>query len=435
MNLELIAPLWRHEGWEHERVKDLLPPLGLAAVAAVTPEHVHVSITDENIEDIDYEKGVDLVGITASTPQALRAYEIADEFRERGIKVALGGLHPSILPDEALRHADVVVVGQAEGIWEEVIADFERDRLQEVYVNSNPTNLEDIPIPRKDLFAKYEDRYLTANVVQTTRGCPFNCSFCIVTRFFGRAFRHRRVEDVIKEVMSVSGDFVFFVDDNITVNRDYAKLLFESLMPLNKKWVSQASIDAAKDDKLLSLASASGCLALFVGFETLSQDGLTEVNKSANRRIDYEDAIARIRSHGIGVYGAFMVGLDTDTREVFGKTLEFAIKNRLEAANFAILTPHPGTPLRAKLEEENRIIHSDWSKYDGGNVAFRPKLMSPEELQEGHDWMKQKFYSLSSIIRRFSGRKKNLSFYLPYNFMYSRGLLKKLVTYLGKARY
>jgi len=435
MNLELIAPLWRHEGWEHERVKDLLPPLGLAAVAAVTPKHIHVNITDENIEDIDYGKDVDLVGITASTPQALRAYKIADRFREHGIKVALGGIHPSALPEEALQHADIVVVGQAEGIWEEVIADVERGEFQRIYVNSNPTKLEDIPIPRKDLFAKYKDSYLTANVIQTTRGCPFNCSFCVVTSFFGRTFRHRRVEDVIEEAGSVSGDFVFFVDDNIAVNRSYAKLLFESLMPLGKKWVSQASIDVAEDDELLSLASASGCIALFLGFETLSQDGLREIDKPVNERIDYKDAIAKIRSHGIGVYGAFIVGLDIDTRDVFEKTLEFAINNRLEAANFAILTPHPGTRLRAKLEKENRITHSDWSKYDGGNVAFKPKLMSPEELQEGHDWMKQQFYSLSSIVKRLLGKKKNLSFFLPYNFMYNRGPLKKLITYLGRSRY
>ena len=435
MNLELIAPVWQHEGWEHERVKDLLPPLGLAAVAAATPEHVHVSITDENIEDIDYEKDVDLVGITASTPQSLRAYEIAGKFRERGVKVALGGLHPSVLPEEAIQHADIVVVGQAEGIWEKVIADVETGEHQRVYVNSNPTDLERVPIPRKDLFAKYEDRYLTANVVQTTRGCPFNCSFCIVTRFFGRTFRHRRVEDVIREVKSGSGDFVFFVDDNITVDRNHARLLFESLMPLNKRWVSQASIDVAKDDELLSLASRSGCIALFIGFETLSQDGLEEVNKPVNKRVDYRNAIARIRGYGIGVYGAFILGLDTDTKEVFGRTLEFAINNKLEAANFAVLTPHPGTPLRAKLEKENRILHSDWSKYDGGNVTFKPKLMSPEELQEGHDWAKQRFYSLSSIVKRFSGRRKNLSFFLSYNFMYNRSLLKKLVVYFSRTRY
>jgi radical SAM superfamily enzyme YgiQ (UPF0313 family) len=435
MNLELIAPLWRHEGWEHERVKDLLPPLGLAAVAAVTPERVHVSITDENLEDIDYEKDVDLVGITASTPQALRAYEIADKFRGRGIKVALGGLHPSALPEEALQHADIVVVGQAEGIWEKVMADVERGESQKVYVNSNPTSLEDVPIPRKDLFTKYEHGYLTANVVQTTRGCPFNCSFCVVTSFFGRAFHHRRVEDVVEEVKSVTGDFVFFVDDNITVNQDYARLLFESLIPLGKKWVSQASIDVAKDDELLSLASRSGCIALFIGFETLSQDGLREIGKTVNKRVDYKDAIARIRSHGIGVYGAFVLGLDIDTKDVFEKILEFAINNRLEAANFAILTPHPGTRLRAKLEKQNRIIHSDWSKYDGGNVAFKPKLMSPEELQEGHDRMKQQFYSFSSIIKRLSGRRENLSFFLPYNFMYNKSPLKKLVTCFGKIRY
>ena len=190
-----------------------------------------------------------------------------------------------------------------------------------------------------------------------------------------------------------------------------------------------------EDDELLSLASRSGCVALFIGFETLSQDGLREINKSVNKRIDYKDAIARIRSHGIGIYGAFILGLDADTRDVFGKTLKFAINNRLEAANFAVLTPHPGTSLRAKLEEEDRIIHSDWSKYDGGNVAFKPNLMSPEELQKGHDRMKQQFYSLSSIIKRLSGKRKNLSFFLPYNFMYNKSLLKKLATGFGKIRY
>ncbi len=421
MKIEIISPRWREYAISNFSI---FPPLSLPLLAALTPPDVEVSLTDEMVSKVDFDKDVDLVGITVMTPAAPKAYEMSKEFRKRGVKVVLGGIHPSLMPEEAAQHADAVVIGEAEDVWKDVIEDAKKGKLKKFYHCSERPKLDKLPIPRRDLLKKR--RYLTTNVVQTTRGCPFDCDFCAVTKFFGRTFRYRPVDDVIKELETIKGNRVLFVDDNITGNPRYAKELFERLIPLKIKWISQSSITIAKDEKLLSLASKSGCMGLFIGLESLSPENLEEMRKSkVNKVEEFETSIKKIQDHGLGIEGAFIFGFDGDDVSVFERTVEFAKKMKLAAAQFGILTPFPGTDLFDKLEKENRIIDRDWSKYTISNVVFLPKKMSVEALQNGSNWAWHEFYSYKSIFSRIlTDFKKRWAFFIPINFSFRRMLSK-----------
>ncbi len=404
VKLELIVPSTQEN--IRRRKKGLIPHLGLAMVAALTPPEVEVSLTDENVTDIDFQKEIDLVGITALTVTAPRAYEIADNFRARGVKVVLGGAHPSALPDEASQHADAVVIGEAEGIWPDLISDFKANKLQRVYMQSERPSLVNLPIPRRDLFTK--GAYHVTNTISTTRGCPYACSFCPVTAFFGHTYRCRPVEEVLKEIETLNRkEFIVFVDDNIVGNPKFAEELFRALIPYKIKWVSQASVTVARNDELLRLAAASGCVDLFIGFETLSPANLAAVGKKVNIVDEYETVIKKIHSHGIAIHGFFIVGLDEDDEEVFGRTLDFAQKMRLESAQFAWPVPYPGTAFYDALDKAGRIVTKDWSQYES-NVVFEPKLMSREMLQKRRNLVFNEFYSLPSIWRRVGMLRRNL---------------------------
>jgi radical SAM superfamily enzyme YgiQ (UPF0313 family) len=395
VKLQLIAPAIQENT---PLKKALCPPLGLAMVAAITPPEVEVSLTDENVTVVDFQKETDLVGITALTITAQRAYEIADTFRARGVKVILGGVHPSALPEEASQHADAVVIGEADGIWPNLINDYNSNRLQRVYRQRERPSLLNLPIPRRDLFAK--GAYYVTNTVSTTRGCPYSCSFCSVTSFFGHTYRCRPVEEVLKEIETLNpGKLVAFVDDNIVGNPKFAKELFRALAAYRIKWIAQASVTIAANDELLKLAAASGCQALLIGFETLSPANLAVVGKRINVVDDYQTVIRKIHSHGIAIHGFFLLGLDEDDEDVFKRTVRFAQKMRLEGAQFAWPVPYPGTALCKSLDKDGRIVTKDWSQYES-NLVFKPKLMSREVLQKGRDWVWCEFYSLPSICSR-----------------------------------
>jgi radical SAM superfamily enzyme YgiQ (UPF0313 family) len=303
-----------------------MPPLGIAQVAALTPPGIEVSVTDENVTPLNLEKEVDLVGITTMTMTAPRAYEIADCFRGRGVKVVLGGVHATFFPEEASQHADAVVMGEAEGLWPTVIEDVMANRLREIYQNREPPSLVGLPIPRRDLFAK--GGYLFANTVSTTRGCPFSCAYCSVTSFFGRSYRSRPIGEVLAEIDTLENNrYVFFVDDNIVGNPRYAKELFGALVPLRRKWAAQASITIANDEELLALAAASGCVSVLIGFESVSPASLASVHKRINVPDEYGAAVKRIQSHGIAVHGFFIFGFDEDDEGVFERTVRFCQEN------------------------------------------------------------------------------------------------------------
>ena len=386
--------------------KVLVPPLGLGMVAALTPPDVEVSLTDENVAAIDFQEETDLVGITVLTITAQRAYEIADIFRARGIKVVLGGIHASFLPDEAGQHADAVVIGEAEETWPRLIADFKTNKLQKRYKQGKRSPLNNLPIPRRDLFTK--GAYLIKNTLAATRGCPYSCSFCSVSSFFGRTYRCRPVQDVVKELDTFNGGkYFFFVDDNIIGSPKFAKELFRAMIPYKIKWFGQASVTIAKDDELLELAAASGCVGLLIGFESISPANLATVGKKINVVDEYQAVIKKIHSRGIGIHGFFITGLDEDKEDVFERTVRFAQKMKLESAGFAYPMPLPGTAFYDSLDKEGRIITREWSRY-ANEIVFEPKLMSRQVLQEGHAWASQEFFSLPSIWRRVGLAHRNL---------------------------
>jgi len=415
MKVHLIAPA-RRENLRSRTVVSVAPPLGLAVLASLTPPEIEVSLTDENLGSVDFDRPVDLVGISAATHTVSRAYQLADAFRSRGVKVVLGGIHPTALPEEAVQHADAVVVGEAEEVWPQLLVDLQAGRLQTVYRHPERPVLINTPTPRRDLFQR--DGYLFPDTISTTRGCPNGCAFCSVTSFFGGTYRSRPVEDVLGEVNALAGRLVFFVDDNIAAHRGRTRQLFSGLARNKLAWIGQASVSIARDEDLLASAAASGCLALFLGIESLSRDSLRSVGKHCNLVEEYEEAIRRIHAHGIAVFGAFIFGLDHDTEDIFELTVQFARRTRIEGAQFNILTPYPGTPLHAELDRDGRILTRDWSQYRADRVVFAPRGMSASRLQEGHDWAWREFYSLGSIWERvgLSHRRRLLMWAVNLNY-------------------
>ncbi|KAF0219599.1 MAG: radical SAM [Geobacteraceae bacterium] len=415
MRLLLISPGWpKGRLWGELGFK--FPSLSLAALAAVTPPSWEVSLRDENMESIDFGAAADLVAITAMTPQAPRAYEIAGAFRARGKAVVMGGFHASSLPSEALLHVDAVVVGEGDLVWPQLLADFERGELKSLYRPSGLLDMEMIPVARRSILDG--KGYLLTNTLQTTRGCPFDCEFCSVTAFYGRKYRERPVEQVLAEleVLRKKNSFAFFVDDNLVADRRYALSLFEGMKGMGFKWLSHAPIDFARDHELLQAAGESGCVGMFVGFESLNQDALVAMGKVTNRAASYLDDARIFRDNGIGILGSFVLGYDGDTPAVFEAILRFCEEARLEAAIFPILTPYPGTKVRERLEAQERITSNAWQDYDMGHVTFRPAGMSASELQTGHEWLNRSFYSFSSMFKRIFKLHRSVQVFAPMNF-------------------
>jgi radical SAM superfamily enzyme YgiQ (UPF0313 family) len=386
--------------------------LPLTAVAALTPREHEVRIVDENVEALDFATDCNVVGITFMTALAPRAYEIAASFRRRGRIVVGGGYHATLCPEDAAPHFDALVVGDAEGAWERLLADLQRGELQRVYrqpAGDEPAclgpgpRLESLqtPVPRRDLVRHTARHYATINAVQAGRGCRHNCRYCSVTVFHGRKYRRRPVADVIGELRSLPGDFIF-VDDNIIADREYALELFQALAPLRKRWVSQCSILVADDPELLKQMRTAGCCGLFIGLETASDANLAAMNKQFNHTGSYSERLRKIRHAGISIVAGMIVGMDGDDTGVFEQTLRFLQASRLDAVQVNILTPLPGTPLHADMAQAGRVTDRDWSHYDYRHVVFHPARMTAAELQAGADWLYAQFYRLDRIIWRFA---------------------------------
>ncbi len=403
------------------RMKAPFPPLSLLQVAALSPPEVHVTLVDEAVRDVDLGASPDLVGITAFTSSAPRAYEISSAFRARGIPVVLGGMHASACPREALEHCDSVVIGEAEGKWQKVLADAKAGGLRRIYQSSDYPDLQASPSPRRDLVSRRD--YLAPDTVQATRGCAHNCSFCSVSTFFGRRIRTRPVESVAGEVGSLPGRYVVFVDDNIMTIPDYARRLFERLRETGKRWLGQASTAVLGNAELIRLAARSGCRGLFIGLETLSEAALQRVNKGFNVVHKFRDLVARLHDAGIGVIGAFMFGFDGEDESVFQQTAEFADRAKIDVPQYSILTPLPGTPLYAQMEAEGRIIDRDWSHYDGGHVVFAPRGTTPESLASGLRQAWRHSYSALDILRRLFGVSRRVPAMVTLNLALRRRAL------------
>jgi radical SAM superfamily enzyme YgiQ (UPF0313 family) len=400
------------------RMRGAFPPLSLLQVAALTPAEHEVAIVDEAVSDVDFDTSCDLVGVTAFTSSAPRAYDIAREFRARGVPVVIGGLHASARPEEALEHCDAVVIGEAEGKWEHVLADAERGCLKRVYRSEEYPDLAEAPVPRREVLDLR--KYLVPNTVQATRGCAHDCSFCSVSAFFGRRIRSRPVEAVVEEVRSLPGRLVVFVDDNVMTMPGYARELFERLVGTGKRWLGQASTPVLENAELVRLAARSGCRGLFLGLETLSGAALETVDKGFNVVSRFKDTIKRLHDAGIGVIGAFMFGFDGEDEGVFERTAEFAEEAHIDVPQYSILTPLPGTRLYRQMEVEGRIVDRDWSHYDGGHVVFAPRGTTPERLEDGLKAALRHSYSRLGILRRLFGFSPRLPTMLSLNLVFRR---------------
>ncbi len=398
-----------------------LPPLSLTTIAALTPEWIDVSIVDENVEDIDFNEETDLVGITVLSAMANRAYEIADEFQIKGTKVIMGGFHVSALPEEALQHADSIVIGEAEAVWSQIISDFTNGKLKKIYRSDHFPPLDSLLIPRRDLLKKRA--YLSTSTIQTARGCPFNCEFCSIAAMYKRSFRCKPIDNVVEEIKTLPDPFVFIVDDNIVGRPGRAREFFQRIKEFNFQWWSQASITIQKNIDTIKLAAESGCFLLIVGIESLSETSINSIGKHVNRIEEYESFIELMHEHNIMLNLSFVFGLDGDSDDVFEKTIDFLRRTKTALATFNVQTPYPGTRLFDRLDREGRIIHRDWSKYDGGHVVYQPAHMSPEALQEGYDWAVRQFYSNEMITERIKHTPRHLANLM---FQWNRGYKKML---------
>jgi radical SAM superfamily enzyme YgiQ (UPF0313 family) len=419
MKIKLIVPRWpKGSIWSSFVFR--FPYLSVTTLAALTPKDIDVVIADENAGEIDFNEKIDIAAISIMTPLALRGYEIADKYRSMGVKVVMGGFHATWMPEEALMHADTIVIGEAEHVWPALLEDFKNNKLKKTYKPGCFAPLDKSPVPRRDLLNK--DKYFFINTMQATRGCPFNCDFCSVTSFYGRTYRYKPVEDIERELQSMAGgsNFLFLVDDNVIGNPAHASKLFKLLKKYPHKWLSQASTTFTDYPELLKLAQESGCYGMFIGFETLSQEGLDKLNKRFNRSDTYADLIKKMHDHGMGVQGSFIFGYDWDTKDSFDMVSDFVEKVKMDSVLYTILTPYPGTKVFERMKAEGRLITTDWSKYDMAHVVYKPKNMTVEELQEGYLNANRRFYSWKSMFKRLPAFRRSLMVFGPMNWGFKR---------------
>lgn len=387
-----------------------LPGLTLPMLAAVTPAEYDVRIVNETVHELPLDEHWDLVGITGMGSGIVRAWDIADQFRERGARVVMGGIAATLLgPEPGLHHADAVVLGEAEETWPIVLADAAAGRLRATYDMPRRPPIDTLPLPRYDLLdQKKLGRWMP---VQATRGCPFTCDYCSVTSFFQGRYRKRPVEHVLRDVREarrVGGTrYIAFIDDNIGVDWKYASELWEALIPEKIIWMSQCSLHIADHPDMLALAHRSGCRLLSFGIESTSEASLALHDKEWNRPGRYRDAVRQIRRHGIDVSTEMIIGLDGDDSSVFRRTLDFVIDNEISAPRIHILTPVPGTPLYERLRRDGRLVSEDFRRFTGGQVVYRPMLLDPEELQAEYWKLYESVFSVRGIWKRL--RRNNAS--------------------------
>jgi radical SAM superfamily enzyme YgiQ (UPF0313 family) len=420
--LLLINPVGRRSGFLLSRFSTV-QPLSLAYVAGATPPDWDVAIADEVFGEAGTQKA-DLVGITAFTSNINRAYELADMYRAAGTKVVLGGIHASMLPEEALTHADAVVVGEAEGIWGKVLEDFENGRMRGAYAGPRLDLEGSSTRPRRDLL---NPGYLFQSV-QTSRGCPFNCEFCSVSNYLGTAYRQRSADDVLDELAGIRSRYILFLDDNLVGysarSRDRAKQLFEGMIRkgLRKRWWMQTSINSADDDELLGLAARSGCMFAFIGFESINTETLRDMKKGINVKIgveNYRKVVKAYHRHGMGVTGAFISGNDYESVPYYKALAKFLLSAGIDAVQFAILTPLPGTAFMERMKREDRLLYhdfpQDWSKYRLSHVVHKTLGVDAPTIYQGENYVKSYIYSFPRnqlrMMRSFLSIRRPVSFF------------------------
>ncbi|HLB25715.1 MAG TPA: radical SAM protein [Nitrospirota bacterium] len=391
MKIKFIYPEWGNFPLYYRRY---IHTLGLITVAGLTPPDVEVSMTDERIEAIDFDEPADMVAISAMTCQAKRAYDIADTFRAKGVPVVLGGIHPSLMPEESARHADAVVVGEAEGTWEQVVRDFRAGGLKKYYKCVERPKMEDVALPRRDLLLG--KGYIPMESMQVSRGCPVNCEFCSVPGLFGTSYRGRPIKEALAELEKM-GKYIFFVDDNFHLAKRRTYELFDGMAGMGKKWTGLAPLNVGQDPEYLSKLVGSGCWLMYVDVGPWMSASFGEMRKGFTTAEKHLDNIKRLKGAGIKLIASFVFGYDYDDKGVFERTVEFAKKTGIEECEFLILTPYPSTRLHSKLMAEGRIIDHDLANYTTTKAVFRPKLMTPDELYEGYVSAWKEFYSKDII--------------------------------------
>lgn len=375
----------------------ILPTLHARQLAAITPKKHTVSVLNERYSKINFAKSYDVVNINFTTSTTSRAYEIADKFRKKGVKVVLSGLHASALPKEAKQHADSVLLGRGEINWLKLLDDFEKNKLESYYqpieynksIKLPPTNI-DLP------------GFVMTGAIEATRGCPYRCEFCPEANIPGAGkFYSRPVNEVIEEIKAIPQKTAMFYDTSLTINLSYTKSLFEKMKGLHKKFFCNGNSDVlARDKELVKLSKEAGCVSWLIGFESVSQKTIDSIGKKTNKVKEYSQAVRNIHDNGMAVIGDFMFGFDTDTPDVFDETLRMIKELQIDLADFCVLTPFPGTPIYNKLDKEGRIITKDWSQYNLKNVVFKPKNMTPNKLMHGLKKMYYEFYSTGYTAKR-----------------------------------
>ena len=410
MKILLISPC-KQAGLKKPRYL-MIPQLALNLIAGLTPPEHEVRIVEEELDDIDLDEECALVGISCMTSNAPRAYQLAREFRRRGRTVVLGGVHPTLLPEEALQYADSVVIGEAEGVWETLLDDFRHGRLARRYHHPAPSldRYVDMGDRRRD-----KRRLLGVLPVMTTRGCPYNCDFCCVHDIFGRRIRHVPVDNVVRDIVDSRGRFFIFLDDNIIGHPGYAKQLFRAIKPLGIRWVGQASLSLVHDTELIGLASQSGCVGLFFGLESVSTTQLRKMRKAIKELEAVQEAIRKVKDYGIYFHASVIFGFDSDTMDTFPETLDFLQKNRISSASINVLTPYPGTRVFEQFKREGRLLTEDWTYYDHSTAVFQPRNMSPFELQAGRLWVLREFTRASAVLGRLPANLDHPLYHLVTN--------------------
>jgi radical SAM superfamily enzyme YgiQ (UPF0313 family) len=408
-----------------------MEPLPVAVLAALTPKDVEQRFHDDRMETIPYDEPTDLVAISTEVYTAKRAYQIASEYRRRGVPVVMGGFHATLRPEEVQRYAESVVLGEAEDLWPQVIDDYRSGTPRKLYRSETRPNL-NRSTPDRTIYAG--KRYLPIGLVEAGRGCRFSCEFCSIQSFYHSTYCPRPVGQIIEELREIRSrsKLIFFVNDNIVSDRTAARELLEALIPLKIRWVSQASINMALDPELLGLLKASGCQGLLIGFESMNPDNLRQMGKGVNlAQGDFEQAMGNLRKYGIRIYGTFVFGYDNDTPETFDRAYEFALRHGLYLCGFNHLTPMPGTPLYQRLEKEGRLLYDAWwldDAYTYNTVPFRPARMTPGEVRECCLRARRRFYSLPGTLRR-AFHPSNHSDWMFFKAFFALNLLHRAEIY------
>lgn len=395
-------------------------PLTLTTLAALVPEELNaeVEIFDETVEYLPLAPRADIIGLTVITGTSQRAYRWADYYRSLGITVVLGGPHVTLMPQEAKEHADAVVVGYAEQSWPQLLRDYQAKAMRLYYHPGPGFTLTGRPRPRRDLLKA--DRYITANSVETSRGCVHTCRFCVTPAMTGQNLATRPVKEVIAEIETLPGREVVFVDVNLIANPRHAKELFRELIPLKKKWFGLVTVNIGRNRELFDLMAKSGCKGVLIGFETFSSPSLKSIDKGFNRVEEYEQLVRRLHDAGIIINGTFCLGTDADDKDVFARTHDAIQRLKIDLPRFSVMTPFPGTPLYRALEAEGRIIDRNWANYDVEHCVIRPKRMTPRELERGLEWTWKQTYSAAAIAQRIAGLNSRLALNIPVNLGYRR---------------